>query len=276
MAKKGKLKGRSKSKASNVGSHDIRVPGGNSSPSVLASARRQAMVGEGADAVLSTCPVDVMAARGIISNDHAHACKWFLRLYRYRNGSGTIKGTLDDGAVDIPSSGERERRDIEWFALLDSRGFSADDMATVVNVVVFGGYPRWLGDVIESGSSLRYDGKTGWDVGFAGDAQMRAALDRTAAERRRDVAVLDRLRDVWLAIGRVSDDRLRQMSRQGRAQLERASGGAAAAVGGYLDDCSHGRTAVRAARQPIPESRQAVRREKQGSEHASGRRYRPA
>lgn len=169
-----------------------------------------------------------MAARGIISSEHAQACEWFLRLYRYRNGSGTIKGTLDDGLVEFPSVGERERRDLEWFALLDSRGFSSDDMATVVNIVVFGRFPRWLIHVIEQGCSLRHDDASGWEVAFAGDAQLRAALDRTKAERARDVAVLDRLRDVWVSIGRVGDDRLRQMSRQGRAQLERAAGVAVA------------------------------------------------
>ncbi len=226
MAKKSKAKGKGKAGESRRPSGccgEFKVA---SSMSALAAARRQAIVGDGADSVQSTCPIDAMIARGIISTEHAQACEWFLRLYRYRNGSGSVKGALDDGTVEIPSVGERERRDLEWFAILDSRGFSSEDMANVVNLVVFSRYPLWLQHVIENGCSLRYSDDAGWNVTFASDAQRQAAIDRTMAERKRDVGVLDRLRDVWVSIGRVSDDRLRQMSRQGRAQLDRAAGAA--------------------------------------------------
>ena len=234
VAKKSKVKGKGKAgdpKRLAGCCGELKV---SSSLSALAAARRQAIVGDGADSVQSTCPIDAMIARGIISTEHAQACEWFLRLYRYRNGSGSVKGTLDDGTVEIPSVGERERRDLEWFALLDSRGFSSEDMANVVNLVVFSRYPLWLQNVIENGCSLRYSDDAGWNVTFASDAQRQAAIDRTMAERKRDVALLDRLRDVWVSIGRVSDDRLRQMSRQGRAQLDRAAGAMAPRVNNAL------------------------------------------
>lgn len=162
------------------------------------NALRSAIVGDG-DPTMASCPVDVMTARGMLSWEHQSACEWFLRLYRYRNNASMPRGTLDDRIYHSDDRKENERRDIEWFALLARCGISARDMETIVNLVVFQVFPQWLVRVISG--------------------QAAASLD--AADRSRVIASLTRIKDVWLEFGRCSDDRLRAMSAQGRAQLKR-------------------------------------------------------
>lgn len=168
-------------------------------PNSLLQLRKQAIVGKGRDPAKSTCPVDVMMARSLISVDQDRACSWFLGLYRHRYGYCSIRGALDSQGGGS-NNGDMARLDIEWFALLARAGFSSEEMAALVNMIVFDRFPAWLCRVI---------------AGNVGD-------DRDALERQRCLAMISRLTEVYCAIGRCSDDRLLSMSRQGRAQLARA------------------------------------------------------
>ena len=177
---------------------------------------RKQLVGPHGDPTMSTRPIDVMLARRVywiveaispngrkvtrqqpMTWEHHSAADWFLLLYRYRNGGGRPKGTLDDRSY-AGGTQENERRDIEWFALLATADMTAPSMSMLVNLLVFLVFPRWLITEIETGVT---------DI----------------AARTTMLLTLNQLKDIWLKFGDLSDDRLRAMSVQGRAQIVAAT-----------------------------------------------------
>lgn len=120
--------------------------------------RRRIIVGDNADLVLSSCPLDVMYARRVHVNglefghDHKAAGEWFLRLYRYRNPC-SLKGALDDGG-GRRSSDDRPAMDAAYLALVTDKRMSSARVHELAGVIVFHRWPRWLHAII-FGTALR-------------------------------------------------------------------------------------------------------------------------
>lgn len=114
--------------------------------------RRRIIVGDNADLVLSSCPLDVMYARKVhvtgleFGHDHKEAGEWFLRLYRYRNPC-KLKGALDDGSGGR-SSDDRPAMDAAYLALVTDRRMPSARVHELASVIVFHRWPRWLHAVI--------------------------------------------------------------------------------------------------------------------------------
>lgn len=150
----------------------------------LHDARRQAIVGDGADPVHASSPLGVMYARKIhgafplvFADDHKAAAEWFIKLYRYRNPRCTPKGTLDIGVRggDVP---EQPKRDAQFRALMCDRRMR--DVQLLVCPLVFDIYPRWLSEIVEAGREPVV----------------------ISAEQAEFMAILDALRAVWVEFGR--------------------------------------------------------------------------
>ena len=150
----------------------------------LHNVRRQAIVGDGADPVHASSPLGVMYARKVrgafplvFVDDHKAAAEWFIRLYKYRNGRCTPKGTLDIG-VRGGSAVEQPKRDAQFRALMCDRRMR--NVQLLVCPLVYDIFPRWLEQII--------------------DARREPAVIST--EQAEFMAVLDALRLVWVEFGR--------------------------------------------------------------------------
>lgn len=145
--------------------------------------RRRVIVGDGADLVLSSCPLDVMYARRVCGNgvefshDHKAAGEWFLRLYRYRQGRCTVKGCLDISYGGRSAGRDDPNRDAEYWALVTDRRLQPWQLSMLADAIVFHITPRWLAGII-AGTSRG-----------------------TPAEQVEFMAGLDVLRQMWLEFG---------------------------------------------------------------------------
>lgn len=124
----------------------------------LAAARR-AVVGERAgrpnDPVMASCPIDVMAARGVISMEAREAARWLDVVWRSRFGSVAPKGSHPDGMPcdDAPLGGDSEWREAQYWVFLGHPLLTVDQRVALVNVAVYQQSPRWL-DALVSGMPL--------------------------------------------------------------------------------------------------------------------------
>lgn len=150
----------------------------------IAQARRQAIVGEKADPVLSTRPIDIMFARKVITQENLQAADWYLRLDRYRYGAcHRLKSALDDSRGGTPF--ESPRMDAEYWVLNNNPSLTNQVLASIQDVIVFETSPRWLAVLVCSGGKL--DSKS--------EMQKRDFV--------KDIGILTR---IWLDCGRKSDD----------------------------------------------------------------------
>lgn len=134
-------------------------------------ARRLAMVGTGGDAVMSTCALDIMAARRIIDADTHQAAAWFASLARIVLGRPHARSSLDDTWGREPSDAA-----LRWGAVgyaFIAETLDAPERGELLELVHFQLMPNWLIRTINNGTALR-----------AGDIAARArslrALERLA------------------------------------------------------------------------------------------------
>lgn len=158
----------------------------------LLDVRRRMIVGDNADPVLSSCPLDIMWARRIrgagdlvFGYEHHMAGEWFLRLYRYRNGGCKLKGCLDiSQRASSDTNPDNPHRDAEYKALTSDPRLPSESIDMLADVIVFGFMPPWLNAIIFGAS-----------VGIPeGQARFMAALDV--------------LRDIWIECGSQSTETL--------------------------------------------------------------------
>lgn len=157
----------------------------------LMDVRRQIIVGDGADPVLSSCPLDIMYARRVqgadgleFSNDHKAAAEWFLRLYRYRYPC-KLKGALDDG-MGGGAPNDNPQRDAEYRALCADRRMNSDAFNLLADVLVFQIYPDWLREIIYF--------------------RVKNAMPKSQIEF---MTAIDALRKIWLEFAGMSMEALR-------------------------------------------------------------------
>lgn len=161
--------------------------------------RRRIIVGENADLVLASCPLDVMYARRVrgangmeFGHDHKAAGEWFLRLYRYRNPC-KLKGALDDGSGSRTVE-DKPAYDATYLALATDRRMPSSRVHELAGVIVFHRWPRWLCAIIFNTMPKKIDLRR--QNGFMAD--------------------IDMLRRIWLEFEGQSTAALRAKSEQQR------------------------------------------------------------
>ena len=150
----------------------------------ITQARRIAIVGEKADPVLSTRPIDIMFARKVITQENLQAADWYLRLYRYRHGAcQRLKSTLDDSRGGNPF--ESPRMDAEYWVLNNNKELTNHVLTSIQDVIVFETSPRWLAVLVCSGGKID---------------------NKSEMQKRQFVADLGILTRIWSDCGRKSDE----------------------------------------------------------------------
>jgi hypothetical protein len=170
---------------------------------VMQNCLRRMIVGDNADIVLSTCPLDIMKARaiegpgGVIFDDERHkAGEWFLRLYRYRNGGCKLRGALDSAGHGDDTNIDNPHRDAEYLALMTDHRMANGVANLLADVIVFGNMPRWLSDIILHAGHAEHTPeqmefmtamtalKTIWlEFGSQSTAQLRSKYERQMQDR---------------------------------------------------------------------------------------------
>lgn len=106
-------------------------------------AKKAALVGDRNDVALSSTPMDILLARGIVSSDEHMAVAWLASLYRYRAGRISTGGTLGSLQPNHNYSvADHERLDLQWWILTSRLG--SRHMAIMIDIGAYGSVPRWL------------------------------------------------------------------------------------------------------------------------------------
>jgi hypothetical protein len=125
-------------------------------------AKRQQLVGEKGDPVLSTCPLDILKARGLIDDETHKVASDFGGWYRLICGKGTAKAMDPTGAVtggEVPEHVLKSAKANFDAALNAMMGVSRAAKDGVVNVVIYERPPRLLfGGQLRKSDGHLFDG----------------------------------------------------------------------------------------------------------------------
>jgi hypothetical protein len=133
--------------------------------------KRARMVGERNDPVLSTTPVDVMRARGIIGEDEQRAGAWFGGLARIVLGKPYGYDVLNETRGSEPTDEVVRRVTVAYAFVCET--LEAHARGELIDILHFRIFPPWLIKTVNNGTALRAG-----DV--AARARALAALSRLA------------------------------------------------------------------------------------------------
>jgi hypothetical protein len=153
--------------------HLVRVPTHDGGTPQI-QARRRRLVGPDGDPVLSTSPIDIMAARRLIDQDTYSAALWFRATARTLFGRPHFRDSLDNSSAVEPTHAAMRWSEIRYSFLAEC--LEAPDRGELLDLLHFQILPHWLIRTINNGTALR-----------AGDLDARA----------RQLRALARLADVW-------------------------------------------------------------------------------
>lgn len=170
---------------------------------------KRMIVGDDADLVLATTPIDVMFARKIegrnglsFNTDHHKAGEWFQRLFRYHApGRCRLRGVLDDGQYSNDTNPENPHRDAEYLALTTDPRWSREALSSLEDVIVFGITPKWLLKIITSTVQHDYEVQARYDF----------------------IDALELLKTIWIEFDKYPTEALWQKIERQTVVLDRAS-----------------------------------------------------
>ena len=104
--------------------------------------KRRRLVGDGADPVLATSPVDILFARQLVDADTLAAAEWFRRTARLVLGAPHPRNVLDPERGTEPSEGALRWAEIRYCFLAET--ITATRRGELLNLIHFTIVPPWL------------------------------------------------------------------------------------------------------------------------------------